>query len=116
MPVASWSRTPAAVASSGRIAWVAAEVQVAWAARRPGTPATRSAAAAYAAAECSSAARSPGSDVAFRSSACDAGRISRRNVAQRSSAPGAASWSPSTGVTDSVTRPGAASRTSSSGT
>ena len=44
------------------------------------------------------------------------GRSSVRNLRQRSIAPGCASWSPSTGVSDSVTRPGCRSSTSSSGT
>ena len=82
IPVASCSRTPPCVASSGSTAWVAADVQVACAAsragrsRRPSAPA----ACAYAAAECSSAAASPRSRAAARSSRCDSGRISRRNA------------------------------------
>ena len=40
---------------------------------------------------------------------------SRRNARQRSSAPGASSWSASTGVIESVTVPGCVSSTSSSG-
>jgi hypothetical protein len=50
------------------------------------------------------------------SSRCDSGLIVSRNARQRSSAPGASSWSASTGVIESVIclAPGAAS-TSSSG-
>ena len=61
------------------------------------------------------AAATAGSGPSSRSSRCDAGRTSRRKRRQRSRAPGASSWSASTGVTDRVTRPGAASSASSSG-
>ena len=110
-PVWSWSRTPASVASSGRIACVALLVQAACGRERARAGRRRAPRAARARrAYCAGGALELGGEVLARrprgrpstSSACDAGRTSRRNAAQRSSAPGAASWSQSTGVSDSV--------------
>ena len=88
--------------------------QDARASRRSSTPRTaparprrssgrRSSARAYSPAARSSSAATAGSSAASMSSACDAGRTSRRKARQRSSAPGASSWSHSTGVSESVT-------------
>ena len=105
IPVSSCSRTPASVASSGSTAWVAALVQVTCGAKAAiRSPRRSSASAAAASARPSTRAAPPAPCAA--SSACDAGRTSRRNARQRSSAPGASSWSASTGVIESVTWPG----------
>ena len=96
-PVSTCRRTPASVARSGRIACVALLVQAACGASRPSRPSSpreassRVSASAYCpAARSSSAASAPApiSRKASTSSRWDAGRTSRRNAAQRSSAPG----------------------------
>ena len=51
-------------------------------------------------------ARQRGSSAAATSRRCVSGRSSRRKARKRSAHPGASSWSHSTGVSDSVTRPG----------
>ena len=98
-PVRTCRRTPASVAKSGSSAWVAALVHAAngaSAARR--SSGRRSSASAYSPAARSSSAATAGAPAASMSSSCDAGRTSRRKARQRSSAPGASSWSHSTGV------------------
>ena len=79
-------------------------------ARARGRPARSSASAAARVAGRAERSSSPRDRRVARPPRCRAGgsrrRISRRNARQRSSAPGASSWSRSTGVSDSVTRPG----------
>jgi len=82
----------------------AAWTSAAWGAKAASRSAgSRSAARAYSSAPRSSAAATASSVASATSSACDAGRISRRKARQRSMAPGASSWSHSTGVRLSVT-------------
>ena len=75
----------------------------------------RSAARVYRAAERSSSRATPGSSAAAMSRRCVSGRTSRRKARKRSGTPPASSWSHSTGVSESVIRPGWASSTSASG-
>ncbi len=103
-------RTPASVASSGRIAWVAEEVHCAWrrerrragprrggrGSRAPARSRPRSARARARAARGRRRAGPP------RRSSWVSRRTSSTNVSKRSASPGASSWSHSTGVSDSV--------------
>ena len=111
-PVSTWSRTPASVASSGSIAWVAARrprgvrrkraEQVA-ADRLEAVRRARVVARPRARARRRARAPRPRGSPRCRARGSRA-RISRRNARKRSPIPGAASWSQSTGVSDSVSR------------
>ena len=117
IPVSSCRRTPASVASSGSTAWVAALTSSSTCGAKAAirSPRRSSASAACRVARAPSR-RARRERVAARRARARRGRTSRRNVRQRSSAPGASSWSASTGRdAQSVTLPGWRSSTSSSG-